>query len=147
MSEIKMITKEEASAIIDTREPRGLFYTMENGMFVGIDNETGDAWTEEFKTEKECISWLNNEEVIDEREICIKALTKWGEGAQIAMVFEEMAELQKELCKHLKGKKVTGHIAEEIADVEIMLDQMKLLFDIEKLVESNKRYKLARLGE
>lgn len=147
MSEIKIITKEEATAIIETYEPKGLFYIIENGAYIGIDNSTGDAWTEEFKTEKECISWLNNEEVIDEKAICIKALAKWGEGAQIAMVFEEMAELQKELCKHLRGKKVTGHIAEEIADVEIMLDQMKLLFDIEKLVQSNKRYKLARLGE
>lgn len=147
MSEIKIVSKEEAAAIIETYEPRGLFCTMENGTYIGIDNSTGDAWTEEFKTEKECRSWLKSEEITDEREICTKALAKWGDQAQIAMVFEEMAELQKELCKHLRGKKVTGHIAEEIADVEIMLDQMKILFDIEELVEVNKRYKIARLDE
>ncbi|AOY78414.1 hypothetical protein BJL90_15980 [Clostridium formicaceticum] len=63
------------------------------------------------------------------------------------MVFEEMSELQKELCKALRGNKVTGNIAEEIADVEIMLEQMKLLFGIESLVRANKIYKLERLDE
>lgn len=56
-------------------------------------------------------------------------------------------KLKKELCKCLRGETNIGHIAEEIADVEIMLGQMKLLFDIEEMVESYKRHKLARLGE
>lgn len=32
-----------------------------------------------------------------ENEILLSALTKWGAGMQTVMVFEEMAELQKEL--------------------------------------------------
>ena len=44
------------------------------------------------------------------------ALTKWGPKAQITMVFEEMAELQKELCKYLRGEKVIENITEEIVD-------------------------------
>ena len=43
-----------------------------------------------------------------ENEILLSALTKWGAGMQTVMVFEEMAELQKELCKSLRGKDNRG---------------------------------------
>lgn len=36
--------------------------------------------------------------------IYCEALNKWGAEAQTLMVFEEMSELQKELCKHARGK-------------------------------------------
>jgi hypothetical protein len=147
MDEIKLVSQSEAQAIIDTREPKGLFYTIGGGIYVGIDNRTGDAWVEEFKTEQECMSWLKGEEHIDEKAVYKKAIATWSQGSQIIITFEEMAELQKELCKCLRGEANTGHIAEEIADVEIMLGQMKLLFDIEEMVESYKRHKLIRLGE
>lgn len=78
-------------------------------------------------------------------DICRAALDTYGAEAQIMMVFEEMAELQKELCKNTRGSRNTVDIAEEIADVEIMLAQMKLLFDIVKETEDWKAVKLARL--
>ncbi|HHV27404.1 MAG TPA: hypothetical protein GXX63_09440 [Tissierellia bacterium] len=84
---------------------------------------------------------------MNEKEICKQALDIYGKEAQICMVFEEMAELQKELCKYLRGSEIVGNITEEIADVEIMLEQMRLLFDIEKEVEEMKEYKLKRLAE
>lgn len=59
--------------------------------------------------------------------------------------FEEMAELQKELCKHARGKENRAQIAEEIADVQIMLEQMELLHDCEGLVAGFKAQKLDRL--
>jgi len=120
---------------------------LEDEIFIGIDNSTGDAWVEEFKTKQECMSWLKGENHIDKNAVYKKAIATWGKDTQITITLEEMAELQKELCKHLQGEINTGHIAEEIADVEIMLGQMKLLFDIEEMVESYKRHKLARLGE
>lgn len=148
MMEIKLVTREEANQIFDTREPIGLFYEIDGDSYIGIDNSTGDAWVEDFKTKEECFRWLKQElEPIDEREVYKGALDKWGAEPQITMVFEEMAELQKELCKDLRGKKVTGNIAEEIADVEIMLNQMKILYDIEDLVEFNKESKLRRLKD
>ncbi len=52
------ITLSEAKEIIKTREPKGIFYTIENGMYVGIDNRTGDAFTEEFKTLENFKRWL-----------------------------------------------------------------------------------------
>lgn len=58
------------------------------------------------------------------RKIYQTALEKWGADAQALMVFEEMAELQKELCKNARGKDNHGSIAEEIADVQVMLEQM-----------------------
>ena len=36
---------------------------------------------------------------MDEQRIYRAALAAWGADAQTLMVFEEMAELQKELCK------------------------------------------------
>jgi len=55
---IKKLTKEQASEVIETRTPTGLFYTKENGLFIGIDNSSGDAWTEEFKTKESCFKRL-----------------------------------------------------------------------------------------
>ena len=80
------------------------------------------------------------------REICTSALAMWGAEAQTRMVFEEMAELQKELCKHARGGSKRIYIAEEIADVEIMLEQMKILHNCGELVEDFKAYKLNRLA-
>ena len=59
--EIRMITKAEADGIIATREPRGLFYLDTGKSFVGIDNSTGYAWTEEFDTLPKCRAWLLQE--------------------------------------------------------------------------------------
>lgn len=79
------------------------------------------------------------------REILENALTTFGAEAQILMAMEEMAELQKELCKNLRGKDNVANIAEEIADVQIMLEQMTLLYDCEHAVQANREYKLMRL--
>lgn len=84
---------------------------------------------------------MPNEEVI-----LRKALEMYGAVPQISMVFEEMSELQKELCKHLRGKDNRSEIAEEIADVEIMLAQMKYLFDCVDLVEVCRKQKVERLA-
>jgi len=73
-----------------------------------------------------------------------KALDTWGTD-QITILFEEMAELQKELCKFLRGNDTTQEIAEELADVKICLAEMEMLFDVEDKVESNINDKLLRL--
>lgn len=84
---------------------------------------------------------------MSDREIYEKALATWGAEAQTMMVFEEMAELQKELCKHARGKQNTAAIAEEIADVQIMLEQMVVLHDCAEMVERFKQDKVLRLAE
>lgn len=58
--EIKEITSDQASLVIDTREPFGLFYLLDDDVYIGIDNSTGDAWTEEFSNLRQCKEWLRN---------------------------------------------------------------------------------------
>jgi hypothetical protein len=57
---IKKITTEQAASVIETREPLGLFYVLENGIYIGIDNSSGDAWTEEFSGLRKCRRWLRD---------------------------------------------------------------------------------------
>ena len=59
-------------------------------------------------------------------------IDKFGDK-QLIVAIEELSELQKELCKHLRGKTDVGHIAEEIADVCIMLCQLMLYFNIREI--------------
>ncbi len=57
---IKPISRYYALHIIDTREPRGLFYTRGDGYYIGIDNSTGHTNTEAFKTREGCVEWLRD---------------------------------------------------------------------------------------
>lgn len=76
-----------------------------------------------------------------------RALAHYGAETQTLMMFEEMSELQKELCKHARGADNVDAIAEEIADVEIMLEQMKTLHDCKSGVTYHKLRKLERLAD
>lgn len=84
---------------------------------------------------------------MEEKSLFIRALETFGAAAQITMVFEEMAELQKELCKNQRGKENREAIAEEIADVQIMLEQMMLLFNCEHEVLVVRGEKVNRLEQ
>ena len=76
-----------------------------------------------------------------------KLLKKYGD-AQIIVAIEELSELQKELCKALRNKSNYDNIVEEIADVEIMLEQMKIYFEIsEDEIEEMKEIKTKRTKE
>lgn len=81
------------------------------------------------------------------KEILSAALETFGAEMQTLMVMEEMAELTKELCKHARGADNTDAIAEEMADVYIMLSQMELLHGVEDRVIWWYNAKLARLEE
>lgn len=78
-------------------------------------------------------------------EIYRRALEVWGADLQTVVAIEEMAELQKELCKNRRGKENRAAIAEEIADVKIMLDQMAMLYDCANAVDEFCACKLERL--
>lgn len=101
--------------------------------------------------EIEALRWANeglrfNLSAQEGDEICRAALEAFGAEAQMVMAIEEMSELTKELCKHRRGRDNVEAIAEEIADVEIMLCQMVMLFDCAGQVEKFRRYKLERLA-
>lgn len=41
---------------------------------------------------------------LSEYSVISRAVEHYGVNSQINMLFEEMSELQKELCKHLRGQ-------------------------------------------
>ena len=75
--------------------------------------------------------------------VYIEAIKKYGEQAQEGVAQEECAELIQAISKKHRGKK--HNIAEEIADVEIMLEQLKIINDCFCDVESIKQEKVSRL--
>lgn len=57
---------------------------------------------------------------------------KYGKDHQINIVIEEMSELTKELLKDKRGKDNRPQIVEELADVEFVLEYVKIAFDIKQ---------------
>ena len=89
--------------------------------------------------------------MIDEKqkqELYEKAYKKWGYDAQLGMLFEEMAELIVVLNKQrrtLNGCPMEK-VIDEIADVEIMLEQYRYMSMIEREhIDKKKQEKLLRL--
>lgn len=84
-----------------------------------------------------------------EVEVFRKAIETYGEDSQMHMVLEEMSELAKEICKSFRfGKKGRRRkVAEEVADVEIMLEQIKMIYRIDDDVEMWRLDKVVRLKE
>lgn len=88
----------------------------------------------------------NVEMVYSERcKIYARAIDSFGERAQIDKFLEEFAELQEAVLKHIGGRDSREHIAEEIADVTIMLEQLRLIFGVNELVNKIMGEKLRRL--
>jgi NTP pyrophosphatase (non-canonical NTP hydrolase) len=81
----------------------------------------------------------------EQRATLQNAIDTYGIDDQMWMVIEEMSELAKEICKHKRGKQNLDEIAEEVADVEIMLEQVKMMFNIQEDVDWNIACKIERL--
>lgn len=84
----------------------------------------------------------------DERKaVYEQALAAYGERAQVLMVIEEMSELTKEICKHFRGRPNIEELADEVADVTIMLEQLRLIYGLNDLVCEHMDMKIIRLKE
>ena len=81
------------------------------------------------------------------RDIYTAAVKKFGKEHQLVLCMEEMAELKKELSKNMRGSKNITNISEEIADVEIMLEQLLVIFGNRSEVDTIKAEKLLRLAD
>ena len=55
------------------------------------------------------------------------AVEKWGTNSQLGMVMEECAELIQQCSKLQRGKANTLEVIEEMVDVSIMFEQMKII--------------------
>lgn len=61
-------------------------------------------------------------------QVLLEAVKQYGEESQLMMAVEEMSELTKEISKHYRGMQNRDALAEEMADVYIMLGQMLIMF-------------------
>lgn len=71
----------------------------------------------------------------------------YGKDMQLNICIEEMSELIKELCKVKRGKPNRDNIAEEMADVRIIMEQLSIIFDNDAEVDKWYRFKINRLYE
>ncbi len=61
-AKIRFVNSTMARMIIKSRKPLGLFIQPVNmNLYIGINNRTGNAWTEEFPTKMSCLKWLAGE--------------------------------------------------------------------------------------
>lgn len=78
-----------------------------------------------------------------EFEILRAAINTFGEKSQEGVAIEECAELIQALSHKHRGRE--NNIAEEIADVEIMLEQLKIINDCRDEVKKIHKQKIERL--
>lgn len=82
---------------------------------------------------------------VEEDAIFIKAIAKYGAEEQEGVAQEECAELIQAISKKHRGKQ--HNIVEEIADVEIMLEQLKIINGCENEVKEIRKQKISRLSK
>ena len=75
------------------------------------------------------------------------ALIQYGDRKQMVKCVEELAECTQAICKVVLGGENFDHMAEEIADATIMLEQMRLLFNINDRVCEYMDQKVMRLDK
>lgn len=91
----------------------------------------------------------NKAEAIDTVTLYTKVILLFGKKSQTDMAIEEMSELTKALLKYRRNPCVEKRmdILEEIADAQIMLDQLKIMYDMNDDVDRIQFDKQQRLKE
>ena len=87
---------------------------------------------------------------MNKRETYKRAIKYWGKELQIGMLMEEVSELMIAINRYRRGRETNKNkIAEEIADVKIMLEQIQVMFNITSVNQwhEQKLLKLKRLME
>lgn len=77
-------------------------------------------------------------------ELYEQAIKQWGYQAQVGMLHEELGELMQVLNKAWRKKATIPEIIDELANAQIMIEQISQYWGMEK-VEARKIEKLARL--
>lgn len=97
---------------------------------------------------------MNKFEYEERKTVYEHAVDKYGIKPQMLMVIEEMSELTKAICKFFRvpgylepDEGVIDAIAEETADVTIMLEQLRLILGINDNVCEHMDQKIERLAE
>lgn len=82
--------------------------------------------------------------MFNHRAICERAIKHWGAEKQMRKAVEECLELGLALHHHLDGRATLEQVIDEVADVEIMCDQLRCILG-QVLVDYQKEKKLERL--
>lgn len=112
---------------------------MIEALYKELDNVKAVA--EEYRLTAEHLQERHNTDVY------CRAVNHYGETSRLILAIEEMSELTKELSKHIRGRNNIPAICEEMADVEIMLEQLKIIFNNRAAVDYHKAHKLQRLAD
>lgn len=89
-----------------------------------------------------------NKTTYDERvQVYDDAQAVYSTGNQLIVALEEFSEIQKEICKAMRGEVNLQHLAEEVADATIMLEQIRHIFDINEEVCGIMDAKVERLRQ
>jgi len=93
------------------------------------------------------LSVLDSESIIESQltDVSAEAVSVYGPEHQTVVAIEELSELQKELCKALRGKANLPAIAEETADVHLILREVELMYCVDEEVKRWLSMKLERL--
>lgn len=75
--------------------------------------------------------------------ICKRAIEVEGKNIQNYIAIEELSELQQAVCRKVRGRE--SNIAEEIADVRIILKQLEILNSCEEEAERHYWSKIERM--
>ena len=82
---------------------------------------------------------------MDEHKTLVDAVETYGTEHQQWIFVGECGELFDAMSDHRRGRCDIDHVAEEIADVEIMLDQLMIIYQCRDAVKAWRRKKLKRL--
>ena len=84
---------------------------------------------------------------MDAENILLQAIAEYGKDAQTDMMIEAMAELTKALLKRRRypdDESTVDNIREEMADVQIMMDQMRIIYGDDSQYTAQKLHRLAQ---
>lgn len=83
-----------------------------------------------------------------ERALYKAAEETFGASLQLTVANEELAELQQQICKVMRGIAGGAHLTEEIADVLIIAEELVVMMDISERdllrVKTRKQHRLIK---
>lgn len=85
-----------------------------------------------------------------DRDIYKETIEKWGVDSQLWMAMEEMGELMQKISHYIRARCDEDAVAEEIADVMLMAEEMAYVFGRERVIfwlEKKKEVVTRRLDE
>ena len=115
---------------VNANLPERIAYYQRESRKVSVD----EYWDDKAVIAEKCLVMGPAGEDFRRDRILRDAVRTWGQDAQTLMMIEEMSELTKAICKLYRatddgsGSAAVENIREEMADVQIMLDQMKIMF-------------------